>query len=357
MLMPTNSKREPQEPSRQRPIPTSRRVTAASALLARGRLDQPRPVADEQSEEPIGGFATEAATPQGFETEEEALQEDRLRARRIRRVLNRPGPTNWLNFKDRLWLAKQRSPGASSPALDQGALSALAEKLESGAASGFAEATLASSLRMRATRQGLGRALLDAFAPFPDADLCTVTVIYAGWRYSPAELDKVTAAKLKAQFVRHLNRVGVTKVPGPLFAVLHGGFEPTSGLYQLHFHLVTTWRKAATLKAGLTTTKIWGYTATATGASPVRRSRVRNRVRQFTYLAKGFWPSKPVIQIDGESKRLRDYRRIPEPFGAQVLLWLDRQSFADLVVTNDCWSLRKGGPAAMKRLCLFVQGR
>ena len=297
----------------------------------------------------------ESATPHNFETDDFSTDEDRLRARRMRRVLNRPGRTNWLNFKDRLWLLKQSSRVASSP-LDRGAAHCLATRLEAGVASGLPPLTLASSLRMRAIRQGLGRALLDAFEDYPDADLRTLTVIYSGWSYTPADLERVTAGQLKAQFRQHLNRAGVLKLPGPLFAVLHGEYEPTSGRYTLHFHLVTTAAKAAVLKSGLTAKKIRGYTKTATGSAPVRRSRLGDRVGQLTYLAKAYWPSKPVVQLDGKPTRLRDHHRIPEPFGTQVLLWLDRQKFSDLVMTHDCWSKRAGGTAAMKRLYLFVKG-
>ena len=296
-----------------------------------------------------------AALPDAFETEEKSRQEDRLRARHIRRVLNRPGPTTWLNIKDRLWLVKQ-SPRAVAPPLDRDAAHDLANRLEAGVASGFPTMTLASALRMRTIRLGLGRALLDAFEQYPNADLRTVTVIYAGWSYTPADLDRVSAAMLKAQFRRHLERAGVLKSPGPLFAVLHGEFEPASGRYQIHFHLVTTAAKAAALKAGLTAKKIRGYTKTATGSVPVRRSRIGDRVGQLLYLAKAYWPAKATILIDGKATRLRNHHRIPEPFSTQVLLWLDRQKFGDLVLTHDCWSRRTGGTLAMKRLCLFVAG-
>jgi len=289
-----------------------------------------------------------------FETEQASAREDRMRARRMRRVLNRPGPTNWLNMKDRLWVAKQRPRGVPKPSLNRDAIRALAERLESGLASSFPSATLASSRRMRMIRQALYVALLAAFAPHPDEELRTVTVIYSGWAFSPADLDRTTAAKLKQQFRQHLNRIGVMKLPGPLFAVLHGEFEPTSGRYQLHFHILTTAEKAAALMR--LPELIKGYCAIATGAAPVRRSRVRDRGRQFSYLAKSYWPSRPVVMIDGRPKRVRKPRRIPEPFGTQVLVWLDRQSFADLVLMNDCWSPRKGGTAAMKRLYLFVRG-
>ena len=322
---------------------------------ARPLMGQPTTVLRGEPPEVARLSPTEQLTSNDFETEAKSAREDGERARRMRRVLNRPGRTTWLNIRDRLWLLTQ-SPRLVHPALDREAIDDLAERLEVGVASSLPPLTLASSLRMRQIRQGLGRALLNAFEIYADADLRTVTVIYAGWSYTPAELERVTAAQLKAQFRRHLERAGVLKLPGPLFAVLHGEFEPTSGRYVLHYHLVTTAAKAAALKAGLTAKRIKGYAITRSGSVPVRRSQIGDRFGQLTYLVKSYWPSKPIIQINRKPKRLRDHHRIPEPFGTQVLLWLDRQEFSDLVVMHDCWSRRTGGTAPMKALCLFVAG-
>lgn len=295
-------------------------------------------------------------TPPDFETEEAARAEDRLRARRARRVRNRPGRMTWLNIADRIWLNNQRPPRVPSIDLDSHAVLGLAERLEGGVNSGFPPLTMASSLRMRAIRQGLGSGLINAFAGYADEDLRTVTVIYAGWSYKPAELDAVMARQIKAQFSQHLHRAGVLQLPGPLYAVLHGEFEPSSGRYVLHYHVATTKEKAAALKAGLATAQIKGYCVTPTGSSPVRRSKVRDRIRQFTYLAKGFWPCRPIITIDGKPKRVRRGRRIPEPYATQVLLWLDRQRFADLVLMNGCWSKRSGGSAEWRAVYLLGAG-
>ncbi len=330
--------------------------TPCLSLTDRPPMTAAQPTGQKTSETDSASFEP---TPHRFETEEAAVREDRRRARRMRRVfriLTRLGRTNWTNMKDRLWLARQYPLGVPKPALNPDQIRALAERLEDGVASGLPPSTLGSSLRMRLIRLAFHRALFDAFAPYADDDLRTLTVIYSGWAFSPADLDRTTAAKLQQQFRQHLNRIGVMKLPGPLIAVLHGEFEPTSGLYRLHFHILTTAEKAAALKAGLTTETIKGYTVTATGAAPVRRSQVRDRDRQFTYLAQAFWPSRPVVIKHGKPKRTRRKHRIPEPFSTQVLLWLDCQPFADLVLLNDIWSPRKGGTAAMKRLYLLVKG-
>jgi hypothetical protein len=297
-----------------------------------------------------------SVVPFQFERKEEALAEDNVRARRIRRVLNTPGRTGWLNLKDRLWLAKQYVPGIYPPKLDRAAAADLAIHLEASSSGTFPQATLASSFWMRDIRIGLNRHLLKAFADTADADLRTVTVIYTGWAHTPATLDTVTAKQLKKQFLQHLNRAGVSAIPGPLFAVLHGEYEPKSGLYLLHFHVLTTAAKAAAMKAGLSASKIKGYVKTPSEASPVRRSQIRDRSRQFSYLAKAYWPAKAVVPIGGKSKRVRKHHRIPEPFATQVHLWLDRQRFADLVLMQGCWSPRNGGTDAMRALYLYVKG-
>ena len=143
-------------------------------------------------------------------------------------------------------------------------------------------------------------------------------------------------------------------MPGPFICFLHGEFEPTSGVYQLHFHGVTTADKAAALHR---LKAIAGYERTRTGAAPVRCEQVNDRPHQFTYMLKSYWPSRAVRLVDGERKRDRKGGRIPEPFHTQVLLWLDRQKLADMTLMNECWSPRKGGTPAMRSLYLLVQGR
>ena len=162
---------------------------------------------------------------------------------------------------------------------------------------------------------------------------------------------------MKARFRTDLNRIGLTKVPGPFIAILHGEFEPRSGCYVLHFHILTTREKAELLKrlkAKPGTKAFSGYTATASGAAPVVCKPVRDRGRQFSYLLKSYWPARAIRRIKGVNKRDRRVRRIPEPYASQVLIWLDRQRLRDLVVMHDCWSRRRGGTPAMKQLYLSV---
>ncbi|MGI4768650.1 MAG: hypothetical protein ACRYGP_26725 [Janthinobacterium lividum] len=285
-----------------------------------------------------------------FETEQAARKEDRIRARNIRRVLNPIGPTGWLNIKDRLWLNRQGVTHLSNPNINRDVASGFVQKLEHNYLNFNPQATLASSVTMRAVRKAALQAMHQALKPYPA--LCAVTVINQSWRLTPADLERLTAATIKRQFTTHLNRCGAARLPGPLIAFLHGEFEPTSGYYQLHFHIITTPEKAHALRA---LRRISGYVKTATGAAPIHITPVRDRERQFSYVLKGYWPSKAVRTYGTVLKRDRSHHRIPEPFATQVLLWLDRQHLADLTILNGVWSRRNGGPAAMRALYLLIQ--
>jgi hypothetical protein len=288
----------------------------------------------------------------GFETEEDAIKQDKFRVKWLRRVLPQPGPAGWLSIGHVIWLAQWRTKGLPYPPINAESGTLLRTKLEAGLTSGFPQPTLASSLAMRAIRQSLFGALLRALEAYADADLRTFTIVNAKWTYTPEELDRVTAAQIRNQLRTHLNRVCILSMPGPFICFLHGEFEPTSGLYVLHFHGVTTSAKAAALDR---LKNRLGYIPTHTGAAPIRREQVRDRATQFTYLLKSYWPSKAVRDVsDGVMQRDRKGRRIPEPYHTQHLLWLDRQNLADLTLMNGCWSPRNRGPEAMRALYLLM---
>jgi hypothetical protein len=289
-----------------------------------------------------------------FETEEDAIEEDKFRVKWLRLVLPQPGPVGWLSIGHVLWLTEWRTQRQPLPPLDAEAGEVLREMLEAGLTSGLPHPTLASSLGMRAIRQSVFGALLRALEDYADADLRTFTIMNAKWTYTPEELDRVTAAQIKNQLRTHLNRAGILRMRGPFICFLHGEFEPTSGLYVLHFHGVTTAAKAAALDH---LKNRGGYIRTQTGAAAIRCEQVRDRAAQFTYLLKSYWPAKAVRVVDGDMKRDRKHHRIPEPYHTQYLLWLDRQKLADLTVMHDCWSPRNGGPDTMQTLYLSIHRR
>ncbi|MFF9550338.1 hypothetical protein [Methylobacterium fujisawaense] len=287
-----------------------------------------------------------------FETDKEARQEDTRRAARLVWVRPLDRPMSWTNMAAKLRLAKQRVQHLQPLTLDPRAMDAFAARLDAVLA-GSTSSSLGSAKTMRIVRETVLGALHAAFEDFPDEALATVTVINRRWTFSPMTFDSITAKKLKNRFRTDLNRIGALKMRGPFIAFLHGEFEPASGLYVLHFHILTTREKAEALR-GLKRLK--GYQPTDSGAAPVVCKPVRARLRQFSYLLKSYWPARTIRRIDGATKRDRGHHRIPEPFGSQVLLWLDRQRLRDLTIMNDCWSMRNGGTEAMKRLYLSVFG-
>ncbi len=262
----------------------------------------------------------------GFESVTDAEQEDTKRARLIRGAVAANSQKN----KSK----KRPKPQTSLPTINPQEAEALREKLELGLSTGEPQPTLTSSLYFREVRLTTVGALLEATDNIPDHELRVVTVINAGWAYSPAQINGVTAETIKGQFRTHLERAKINQIPGFLIGFLHGEFEPTSGIYLLHYHLLTTAKKAAALKDRLN--RRWGYEETTTGANPIVRQRIRDRPQQFSYLFQAYWPEKSVVMIDGQPKRTRTKRRVREPYHTQYLLWLNRQNLSTVMICNKC---------------------
>lgn len=192
--------------------------------------------------------------------------------------------------------------------------------------------TLASSRSMRLSRCDIVGALLDFLSDLDDERLRTVVVINKEWRYPTGRLHEVGAATIKQSFRTHLNRAGVSGLPGFIIGFLEGEFERTDGVYQLHYHLVTTRKKAKALKDSLRGE--WGYVETPTGAAPIHRRRVQDREKQISYLFKAFWRERSVFETEGTSKRGRESRRIVGEQNAEHLLWLHESNLTDLMILN-----------------------
>ena len=301
---------------------------------------------------------SDLAEADDFETEEEARAEDRVRAKGLWLARPVPGRNTWTNMGRRLRLLERLPFPLPFPPRDSASIDRLLQKLE-GQGTGSVANSLASAVTIRNIRLTVLGAMMSAFDGFPDEELATATVINQRWIYTPSTLDGVTARQVKNRFRTDLNRIGLLKMPGPFIAILHGEFEPRRGVYVLHFHILTTREKAEALKRlrSRRGSKVFsGYQRTASGAAPIVVKPMRHRFRQVSYLLKSFWPARAIRRINGVDRRERRYRRISEPFASQVLLWLDRQRLRDLVIMHGCWSLRSGGPEAMRALYLSVHG-
>ena len=272
----------------------------------------------------------------GYETEEEAIAEDKKRARLMNKIL--PGGLGWLSNTLRYgaWRERERLHHLPPVTVPNEAVRLLQDKLLTACSSGRHLESLALSFSMRALRLSAIGALLEGLERYADNELASFTVLNANWVFTPAELLTVSAATIKNQFLTHLRRIGVAGISGPFVAFLHREFEPTSGKFVLHFHGVTTNAKYRVLLSLSKDKSAWGYVATATGSPPIRSENISDRIRQFSYLLKSYWPQKGVRVVDGKSKRDRRGKRIHEPYASIALVWLHRQAPANIAVLQGC---------------------
>lgn len=250
-----------------------------------------------------------------FETREEAEREDRKRARLLQKAIRHCRATNSVP------VAPVRRK-----------LRGLAKRLGT-VKEGWIPATPASARKMRRARKRVFAAVMAAFEIFDDREICTFTVISTAWRFDSKALESVTAQQIKRQFLAHLDRSGISSTEGCLVAFIHGEFDPSSGLFQLHLHGVGT---RAKVKALHRLKGRWGYRKSSTGSHPVRVQTVRNRGRQVSYILQSFWPSRAVRNVAGGQRRDRRKGRIPEPYHSVALLWLDRQKLGEMTIAHGC---------------------
>ncbi len=277
-------------------------------------------------------------TLRGFETELFSVNEDSERRSLIAQAFGRliflgQGAEEILP-----WLGPVSNPLQPF----QGVLQAL----DHNEGAGRSRASLASSVGMRTIREEVLGRVLEFLEPFADGELTTFTLVNKRWRVTAEGLRALSPAAMGRQLRTHLNRAGVSALKGPLIAFIHGEYEPTSGCFQLHFHGITTRAKADRLR-GLVCARGrlnrgWGYERTATGAAPLWRDPVRDRVRQVSYLLKGFWPQRTVRIAGGKPRRDRKSHRIGDPHHLLVLLWLDRHRWTDLALLQGCRVLPDG---------------
>lgn len=285
---------------------------------------------------------------QAIETTEDAMSEDRVRARILLRSTTLGEAPHERSETERELLESRALPHLPLLLVPQLPGRVLLTKLRR-AAGGEVIRTLGSSVYFRQTRLEVLEALFNALSGFPDEDLRVVTVIKSSQRVHPRRLLGTTARRLKAQFDADLKASGVSLLDGPLIGFLHSEFESVEGVFVFHWHLVTTADKASALKLALA--RLTTYPVTPTGSPAIVVQEVKNRTKQLTYLLQSFWPMRGVREVNGRPLRDRKKCRIAEPYGSLALIWMDRQRLGDMSLFNDCWSRKNGGgPPKMRAL-------
>ena len=129
-------------------------------------------------------------------------------------------------------------------------------------------------------------------------------VIKPAHAYKPRALHKVLATSLRNEFRADLNRAAKKVMPegaagcsGFLIAFLHGEFEKSSKLSQLHWHIIATGDWVAVVDQ---LRKLKGYKRTTRVKKPIRATReLTDLAYALTYLLKLYWPGKWKGHVSG----------------------------------------------------------
>ncbi len=141
-----------------------------------------------------------------------------------------------------------------------------------------------------------------------------------------------------AKFVRRLcgdlNRQGGRRVDGAIFASMHGEHDDGRGEWDPHYHLLIIGSDMIRLVAQLRergkykVASVLDIGDRPSRAAPIRIARVRRDELRYalSYILQTWWPGRWTrFDADGVSKRSGERRRIRGVHHTEWLLWMDRQ--------------------------------
>ena len=156
-------------------------------------------------------------------------------------------------------------------------------------------------------------------------------------QFTAEELSRWSVGRSMARFRSALNREGAREADGYLVAYFHCDYDPTTGLFSPHLHVLLKGEMIQVVDRLRTRAKYRSVRAGASPESPVHlpikidRRPLQNAVSAVTYLMKSYWPA--IASGDtGGGRHVRYGRRyrMPEPVHTKVLLWLHKHRFEDL---------------------------
>jgi hypothetical protein len=248
----------------------------------------------------------------GFETRQEARIEDGKRARSLRT------------------LAKTKSGKEAKQVRRQ------AKQLKRASLGGKPPRTMMSRVYMRKMRLRFASAAWKLVEQEMAQRPQPFTIIPKGWTVPAAELGDFDPEKRLAALRMAINRAGGFGADGWLMLFLDCEFDPVGMNYRFHVHglacggLLEAVRKLRKAKAFRSDKDVY------------KRVRIEaalyNLPDPLTYMLKGFWsarwegeePKKPGKLGKPGKRRATGRMRIPEPYHAQHLLWLDEYRLADI---------------------------
>lgn len=240
----------------------------------------------------------------GFETAVDAVDEDQLRARLL------------------------RQSGLSGAAH----LSSLLAESDTH----FAHDTLASKAYCRQMRRVMADQLQQLVSATP-APSQAWTLVLPSWQVPGADLSNTATAGIHRRLRAALAAAG--RPAGEwAWGQVHGDFDISTQTFQLHVHGLATPHYISCLDA------FRQDRFRRIICVPLKVQPLRDLPRQVSYALQSFWPHRPIVTTNCVPKRTDERWRIPEPWGSQVLLWLNRQTLGTMQIkvglTNSTCSLQ-----------------
>lgn len=260
-----------------------------------------------------GLSATTGKPSRGFETRSGAERERRFRLRRAGAELERS-----TRNEHRL-------------SLDPVATSAIALVFNALTAADYS--SLANPVFVRELRRRLCGELLRLLHGVPLDQVWFYTIASPDWRLPADQLLQLSPRKLRESLRVNLIRYGgLDRLPGWCVCGFHNAYDPTTGMYQPHFHCVSVGEKHLAFEALRKLKMFKGGTGRAV-YRPIQCEPARNIVRQITYILKSYVPSQARYRdlITGEFRQQRRHRRMPEPHHTLALALLHQLRFSDIV--------------------------
>ncbi|RYC31146.1 hypothetical protein D3273_14715 [Lichenibacterium minor] len=220
------------------------------------------------------------------------------------------------------------------------AMSRLASRIEKNTRKKIGFETLASSRCARRWKIRLGESVREILSVFPNDQIAFFTIVpNARWEIAGQQLSGIKAASYLERLRQQLIRVGLSSCTGIIIARLHGEYDPTRDVYQLHVHMLAAGDTVAVVER-LRRLPVYRRPKDMRCAfvkKPIFRQPLRDLKRQLSYhLGMSFWPSKPSYYRDGVLRRAAERRRLPSVRLAEFLVWLDSQTQETLNLFYGC---------------------
>lgn len=194
-------------------------------------------------------------------------------------------------------------------------------------------ASFANPVFMRGLRLRLIGEILRNVRKVAACDVRIYHLAASSWRIHPDQLATFSPRRLREALRTELIRTGkLDELSGWVICFFHCDYDRRTGLLEPHFHLIVVGEKFRAFEA-LRTLDIFAGGDQREIRRPIVCQAVDNPARQIAYLLKGYWQAidSYVDIATGRPRRAPIKRRLPEPLGVQVLLFLHRQTFADMI--------------------------